>query len=198
MPRLRQVLADLPMPHAAEGCLVLAVDVNIWLRPGAPTCAERLFCQERVGNVTRHRYEEIVSRAKELVAQVARAQFSLGNIALEIEPVRAVGGRYTANRWQAERRREGVSFTVHRTLASVADEAERRAAVQDAPFNPRTGGRQWTPDGAKRVVGKRVDQPATGDEQVSAVAEPTPSPASRTPARPRPGLSPPVPLRGRR
>ncbi|MFH9969190.1 DUF6192 family protein [Streptomyces mirabilis] len=28
--------------------------------------------------------------------------------------------------------------------------------MEDAPFNPRTGARQWTPDGAKRVVGQRV------------------------------------------
>ncbi|MFJ3235736.1 DUF6192 family protein [Streptomyces sp. NPDC086787] len=36
--------------------------------------------------------------------------------------------RYTANRWPNERRKEGVSFTVHRILASVVDENERWAA----------------------------------------------------------------------
>ncbi|GAA2263557.1 hypothetical protein GCM10010415_28850 [Streptomyces atrovirens] len=35
--RLRQVLAGLPMPQAADGRLVLAVDVSNWLRPDAPT-----------------------------------------------------------------------------------------------------------------------------------------------------------------
>lgn len=44
VPRLRQVLAGLPMPRAADGRLVLAVDVSNWLRPDAPTSAERLFC----------------------------------------------------------------------------------------------------------------------------------------------------------
>ncbi|MFF0765913.1 DUF6192 family protein [Streptomyces sp. NPDC003737] len=44
-----------------------------------------------------------------------------------------------------------MSFTVHRILASVADRDERWAAIEDAPFNPRTGARQWTPDGAKRT-----------------------------------------------
>ncbi|GHJ39443.1 hypothetical protein Sm713_82610 [Streptomyces sp. TS71-3] len=44
VPRLRQVLAGLPMPQAADGRLVLAVDVSNWLRPDAPTSAERLFC----------------------------------------------------------------------------------------------------------------------------------------------------------
>ncbi|MDL2082154.1 DUF6192 family protein [Streptomyces sp. GXMU-J15] len=159
---------------------------------------------DRIGNVTRQRYEQIVTRAKELIAQVAKAQFALGDMALEIEPMRAVGGsmpngtddlftvteslqmfaddigvarttvedwRWTANRWPAGRRKEGVSFTVHRILASVVDEAERWAAIEDAPFNPRTGARQWTPDGAKRLVGQRVERPVTVDEKVQAVAD---------------------------
>lgn len=44
VPRLRQVLAGLPMPRAADGRLVLAVVVGSWLRPDSPTSAERLFC----------------------------------------------------------------------------------------------------------------------------------------------------------
>lgn len=44
VPRLRQVLAGLPQPEAADGLLVLAVDVTHWLRPDAPTSADRLFC----------------------------------------------------------------------------------------------------------------------------------------------------------
>ena len=44
VPRLRQVLAGLPMPRAADGRLVLAVDVSNWFRPDAPTSADRLFC----------------------------------------------------------------------------------------------------------------------------------------------------------
>ncbi|RPF31138.1 DDE superfamily endonuclease [Streptomyces sp. TLI_185] len=44
VPRLRQVLAGLPMPQAADGRLVLAVDVSNWLRPDAPTSVDRLFC----------------------------------------------------------------------------------------------------------------------------------------------------------
>ncbi|KPI23497.1 hypothetical protein OV320_0444 [Actinobacteria bacterium OV320] len=43
VPRLRQVLAGLPMPRAADGRLLLAVDVSNWLRPDAPTSADRLF-----------------------------------------------------------------------------------------------------------------------------------------------------------
>jgi hypothetical protein len=42
--RLRRSLAGLPLPRAAGGRLVLAVDVSSWLRPGAATSPGRLFC----------------------------------------------------------------------------------------------------------------------------------------------------------
>src|SRR6266487_1940801 len=42
--RLRRSLAGLPLPRAADGRLMLAVDVSNWLRPGAVTSPERLFC----------------------------------------------------------------------------------------------------------------------------------------------------------
>ena len=42
--RLRRTLASLPLPRAADGRIVLAVDVSPWLRSDAPTSAERLFC----------------------------------------------------------------------------------------------------------------------------------------------------------
>jgi hypothetical protein len=42
--RLRRSLAGLALPRAADGRLVLAADISNWLRPGAATSAERLFC----------------------------------------------------------------------------------------------------------------------------------------------------------
>ena len=42
--RLRWSLAGLPQPRAADGRLMLAVDVSSWLRPGAATSSGRLFC----------------------------------------------------------------------------------------------------------------------------------------------------------
>jgi hypothetical protein len=42
--RLRRAVAGLPLPRAADGRLMLAVDVSNWLRPGAVTSPERLFC----------------------------------------------------------------------------------------------------------------------------------------------------------
>jgi hypothetical protein len=42
--RLRTVLAGVPLPRAADGGLVLAVDVSPWLRPDGATCPDRSFC----------------------------------------------------------------------------------------------------------------------------------------------------------
>ncbi|WP_233496226.1 NF041680 family putative transposase [Geodermatophilus sp. TF02-6] len=42
--RLRQRLAELPVPRMFGGRIVLAVDATPWLRPDAPCCPERLFC----------------------------------------------------------------------------------------------------------------------------------------------------------
>ncbi|WP_329492797.1 NF041680 family putative transposase [Kitasatospora herbaricolor] len=42
--RLRTTLADLPLPRATGGRIVLGVDVSPWLRSDAPTSADRLFC----------------------------------------------------------------------------------------------------------------------------------------------------------
>ncbi|MEV0351498.1 transposase [Nonomuraea sp. NPDC050680] len=44
MERLREVLAELPLPRWPDGRIVLAVDVSPWLRSDAPCSAERLFC----------------------------------------------------------------------------------------------------------------------------------------------------------
>jgi len=42
--RLRRVLAGLPLPRAADGRLVLAVDITCWPRPEAHTTAQRILC----------------------------------------------------------------------------------------------------------------------------------------------------------
>src|SRR4051812_23657250 len=42
--RLRTVLAAVPLPRAADGRLVLAVDITCWLRPEAHTSPERILC----------------------------------------------------------------------------------------------------------------------------------------------------------
>jgi hypothetical protein len=42
--RLRATVAGLPLPRAADGRIVLAVDVSPWLRPDAACSPDRLFC----------------------------------------------------------------------------------------------------------------------------------------------------------
>ncbi|MEU7477762.1 NF041680 family putative transposase [Lentzea sp. NPDC042327] len=42
--RLRTALAGVSLPRAADGRLVLAVDITCWLRPEAHTCAQRILC----------------------------------------------------------------------------------------------------------------------------------------------------------
>lgn len=42
--RLRRALAGVTLPRAADGRLVLAVDVTCWLRPDAHTSPERILC----------------------------------------------------------------------------------------------------------------------------------------------------------
>jgi hypothetical protein len=42
--RLRTALSAVPLPRAADGRLVLAVDITCWLRPDAHTSPERILC----------------------------------------------------------------------------------------------------------------------------------------------------------
>ncbi|MEU5389561.1 NF041680 family putative transposase [Kitasatospora cineracea] len=42
--RMRQSLAAVPLPRAADGRLVLAVDITCWLRPDAHTSPQRILC----------------------------------------------------------------------------------------------------------------------------------------------------------
>jgi hypothetical protein len=42
--RLRRLLASTPLPRAADGRIVPAVDVSNWLRPDAPTSPDLIFC----------------------------------------------------------------------------------------------------------------------------------------------------------
>ncbi|MFJ2407203.1 DUF6192 family protein [Streptomyces xanthochromogenes] len=159
---------------------------------------------ERIGNVTRSRYEEIVAESRHLIVQIGPAQFALGDLALEIEPMRPVGGsmpngtddlftveeslaffaddigvapatvkdwRWVASRWPKDKRRDDDAFSVHRILASISEDDERWAQIDDPPFNQRTGQRRWTNDSAKRLVGQRVAHPVSIEEKVQAVTD---------------------------
>jgi hypothetical protein len=75
------------------------------------------------------------------------------------------GARWTASRWPKGHRVEGVSFTVHRTLASIANDEERFAVI----LTPPEGKDRWTPDEANRRAGRQVVKPVTPQEKVSAI-----------------------------
>jgi hypothetical protein len=47
VPRLRRLLAGLPLPAWPDGRVRLAVDVTFWLRPDAGTSPERMLCRVR-------------------------------------------------------------------------------------------------------------------------------------------------------
>ncbi|MFJ8429566.1 DUF6192 family protein [Streptomyces sp. NPDC094021] len=73
--------------------------------------------------------------------------------------------RWVASKWPKDRRMAGVSFTVHKLLASIPGDEERFAAI----IRPPEGKARWTPDEARRRVGRQVERPVTPQEKVSAI-----------------------------
>ncbi|MEU1450487.1 DUF6192 family protein [Streptomyces mirabilis] len=151
---------------------------------------------EKIGSVSASRYAQIVAELRKLVETASRIQFTIGDYALEVEPMREYGAqekseapftvkeslfrlaedigvsyrtvqddRWTASRWPVEHRVAGVSFTVHRILAGIADEEERFEAIATPP----KGKSRWTPDEANRRAGRQVVKPVTPQEKVSAI-----------------------------
>ncbi|MCM2416554.1 DUF6192 family protein [Streptomyces sp. RKAG293] len=150
---------------------------------------------EKVGSVSASRYAEILTELRKLMETASRIQFTIGDAALEVEPMRGRGGSapgaelFTvrdslfrlaedigatyrsvesarwASRWPKDRRVKDVSFTVHKILASIADEQERFTAILNTP----EGKARWTPDDALRRVGQQVARPVTPQEKVSAI-----------------------------
>ncbi|WP_031079287.1 DUF6192 family protein [Streptomyces sp. NRRL WC-3742] len=151
---------------------------------------------EKVGSVSVSRYEEIVARLREVVENQTRGQFEIGDYALEIEPMREVGGSAPADEM----------FSVKRSLVRLAEDIglayssvkgarwaasrwpkEHRqpkvsftvhrilAGIPDeeerfkAILTPPEGKARWTPDGASRRVGWQVEIPVTPQEKVSAI-----------------------------
>ncbi|MBD0695795.1 DUF6192 family protein [Streptomyces sp. CBMA123] len=151
---------------------------------------------EKVGSVSVSRYEEIVARLREVVESQTRGQFVIGDYALEIEPMREVGGSAPANemfsvkgslvrlaediglsyasikdtRWTASR------WPKERQQPKVSFTVHRiLAGIADenerfaAILTPPEGKSRWTADGANRRVGRQVDVPVTPQEKVSAI-----------------------------
>lgn len=156
---------------------------------------------QTIGSVLRDRFEELVAESVKLVHAMTRCQFAVGDMALEIEPLRGHGGhhpiededtlsveaslrifaeeiglsfhtvrtyRWVTARWPAEQRQEGVSFEVHRILASTPDAFEQ---IKDPPLNERTGRRQWNADAAKRAAGWSTATPVTAQKKVESIRD---------------------------
>ncbi len=85
------------------------------------------------------------------------------DIALTFNTVKQA--RQVASRWPKEHRQAGVSFTIHRILARIEDDAERWAAIKNPPGDKK----RWTADDAKRRVGWTVDSPETPQEKITAI-----------------------------
>ena len=71
--RLRRSLAGLPLPRAADSRLMLAVDVSNWLRPGAATSPDRLFCRRVVSRPAGQAWRGARSRCAGRLGAVGRA-----------------------------------------------------------------------------------------------------------------------------
>ncbi|MGW3380528.1 DUF6192 family protein [Streptomyces albogriseolus] len=93
-------------------------------------------------------------------------RFFAEDVGLSVAAVRTY--RWVAAKWPAERRAAGVSWEVHKILASAEDPFE---VIAHPPLNERTGRRSWDGDAAKRAVGWKTSTPVTVEEKVEAVAD---------------------------
>ncbi|QMU72873.1 DUF6192 family protein [Streptacidiphilus sp. P02-A3a] len=149
---------------------------------------------DTVGSVSQSRYDQIVAELRDVVEQQTQGAFTIGDRALEIEPLRPRSGpvdaewtvrqsmlrlaadiglklstvsnnRWTASRWPKDRRQAGVSFTIHRILGAIENEVERFAVIKTPP----AGRTRWSSDDARRQVGWTVDSPESTQEKITAI-----------------------------
>ncbi|MEV4442556.1 DUF6192 family protein [Streptomyces sp. NPDC049577] len=99
---------------------------------------------ENIGQVTRKRYEEIVAADRRLVAQMGRAMFTIGDHALEIEPMRPHGGSVA---------HEDELFGVRRSLQLYADDIGLSLSTV---LNYRFTSHRWPIDRRREGVSHKV------------------------------------------
>nr|WTB12141.1 DUF6192 family protein [Streptomyces antimycoticus] len=154
---------------------------------------------EKVGNISQQRYEQIVAELRQVVEQQTQGQFTIGDRALEIEPMRV-----------PEDGREALPgrdlFTVRQALSRLAEDIGlKRTTVENARWTasrwpkehrqagasftvhrvlgsipdeeerfaaieqPPEGKKRWTVDDANRRVGRQVEHPVSPQEKVTAI-----------------------------
>ncbi|MET9648577.1 DUF6192 family protein [Streptomyces syringium] len=151
---------------------------------------------EKIGNVSQSRYEQIVAELRDVVEQQTRGQFTIGDRALEIEPMRPRGGVVVVEtQWTVaesiRRLAEDIGLKANtvktaRWVASRWPKGHRQAGVsytvhriladiedEDERFaaikTPPAGKGRWTPDEANRRVGRQVENPQTPQEKITAI-----------------------------
>ncbi|MEU9617374.1 DUF6192 family protein, partial [Streptomyces sp. NPDC048209] len=151
---------------------------------------------EKVGSVSASRYEEIVALLREVVENQTRGQFTIGDAALEIEPMRGPGGSAPGDemfsvkkslarlaediglsyasikdtRWTASRwPKERRQPKVSFTVHRILGGIADETERFEAILNPPEKKGRWTADEANRRLGRQVEVPVTPQEKVSAI-----------------------------
>lgn len=153
---------------------------------------------DKVGSVSQRRYEQIVAELREVVEQQTQGSFTIGDRALEIEPMRERGGQQAAPgeelftvRETLHRLAEDIGLA-YRTVEKARWTASRwpkdkrqkgvsfrvhRVLAQIANeaerfatiTKPPAGKTRWTSDEANRKVGRQVERPASPQEKITAI-----------------------------
>ncbi|MEU9631603.1 DUF6192 family protein [Streptomyces luteogriseus] len=153
---------------------------------------------EKVGAVSQSRYDEIVAELRQVVEQQTRGSFTIGDRALEIEPMRERGGQHAAPgkelftvretlfrlaediglayktvesaRWTASRwPKEHRQAGVSFRVHRILGQIENEAERFATIAKPPAGGTRWTVDEANRRVGRQVERPASPQERINAI-----------------------------
>ncbi|WP_285544152.1 DUF6192 family protein [Streptomyces lavendulae] len=157
---------------------------------------EKIESADKVGSVSTHRYEQIVAELRKIVEAQSRGQFTIGDYALEIEPMRDpraqdrgeelftvkaslfrlaedIGLSYYSvrtARWTSSRwPAEHRQASVSFTVHRILASIENEQERFAAILNPPAKRGRWTPDEANRRVGHQVQRPVTAQEKVSAI-----------------------------
>ncbi|MFE7659058.1 DUF6192 family protein [Streptomyces bottropensis] len=153
---------------------------------------------DNVGSVSQSRYEQIVAELREVVEQQTRGSFTIGDRALEIEPMRERGGQHAAPgqelftvretlfrlaediglayktvesaRWTASRwPKDKRQAGVSFRVHRILGQIETEAERFSTIAKPPAGGMRWTVDEANRRVGRQVERPASPQEKITAI-----------------------------